>query len=69
MGLRRDSLYETFGGEREPRFSRVLKLLDSLDVQIAITPRKRRPKKLAAREAIDGDKRGRRKSGTNQKPR
>ena len=38
-GLRRDSLYKTFGGQIEPDFGRVLKLLEGLDVQITITPR------------------------------
>ena len=40
MGLRRDRLYKTFGGEIDPDFGRVLKLLEGLEVQITITPRK-----------------------------
>jgi probable addiction module antidote protein len=44
-GLRRDSLYRTFGGQIEPDFRRVLKLLDGFDVQITIKPREvRKPK-------------------------
>ncbi|WP_426442216.1 DNA-binding protein [Bradyrhizobium genosp. P] len=40
MGLRRDRLYKTFGGEIDPDFGRVLKLLEGLEVQITIRPRK-----------------------------
>lgn len=40
MGLRRDRLYKTFGGEIDPDFGRVLKLLEGLEVQITIAPRK-----------------------------
>jgi len=39
MGVRRERLYTTFGGEIDPNFSRVLKLLEGLDVQITIKPR------------------------------
>jgi DNA-binding phage protein len=39
MGVRRERLYATFGGEIDPDFSRVLVLLKGLDVQIAIKPR------------------------------
>jgi probable addiction module antidote protein len=39
-GLRRDRLYKTFGGEIEPEFRRVLKLLEGLDVQLVVVPRK-----------------------------
>ena len=63
-GLRRDRLYKTFGGEIEPDFSRVLKLLEGLDVQITIVARKERkpkpplpklgrPRKSATGETID----------------
>jgi len=38
-GLRRDRLYKTFGGDIEPNFSRVLKLLEGFDVEITIKPR------------------------------
>jgi probable addiction module antidote protein len=38
-GLRRDRLYKTFGGDIEPDFSRVLKLLEGMDVQVTIKPR------------------------------
>jgi probable addiction module antidote protein len=40
MALRRDRLYKTFGGEIDPGFGRVLKLLEGLEVQITIAPRK-----------------------------
>jgi probable addiction module antidote protein len=40
MGLRRDRLYKTFGGDIDPDFGRVLKLLEGLEVQITIAPRK-----------------------------
>jgi probable addiction module antidote protein len=39
-GLRRDRLYVTFDGEVEPDFRRVLKLLEGLDVQLVVVPRK-----------------------------
>ena len=39
-GLRRDRLYKTFGGEIDPDFSRILKLLEGLDVQLTVKPRK-----------------------------
>ena len=38
-GLRRDRLYKTFGGAIDPDFGRVLKLLEGLDVQLAVVPR------------------------------
>ena len=44
-GLRRDRLYKTFGGDIDPDFSRVLKLLEGFDVQVTIVPRKdKKPK-------------------------
>jgi probable addiction module antidote protein len=39
-GLRRDRLYVTFDGEVEPDFRRVLKLLEGLDVQLVVVPRR-----------------------------
>ena len=39
-GLRRDRLYKTFGGEVDPDFSRVLQVLEGLDVQLTVKPRK-----------------------------
>ena len=39
-GLRRDRLYKTFGGDIDPDFSRVLKLLEGFDAQVTIQPRK-----------------------------
>ena len=45
-GLRRDRLYKTFGGDIDPDFSRVLKLLEGLGVQLTVkertAPRRRR---------------------------
>jgi probable addiction module antidote protein len=38
-GLRRDRLYKTFGGEIDPDFSRILKVLKGLDVQLTVKPR------------------------------
>jgi probable addiction module antidote protein len=38
-GLRRDRLYRTFGGQIDPDFSRILKLLEGLGVQLAVKPR------------------------------
>ena len=39
-GLRRDRLYKTFGGEIDPDFGRLLKVLEGLDVQLTVKPRK-----------------------------
>ena len=39
-GLRRERLYRTFDGEVDPYFSRVLKVLEGLDVQLTVKPRK-----------------------------
>ena len=39
-GLRRERLYRTFDGEVNPYFSRVLKVLEGLDVQLSVKPRK-----------------------------
>ena len=39
-GLRRDRLYKTFGGEIDPDFSRILKVLEGLDVQLTVKRRK-----------------------------
>ena len=39
-GLRRDRLYKTFGGKIDPDFSRILKVLEGLDVQLTVKPRK-----------------------------
>ena len=38
-GLRRDRLYKTFGGTIDPDFSRVMKLLEGLGVQIIVKKR------------------------------
>jgi probable addiction module antidote protein len=38
-GLRRDRLYKTFGGEIDPDFGRILKVLEGLDVQLTVQPR------------------------------
>ena len=45
-GLRRDRLYKTFGGDIDPDFSRVLKLLEGFDVQVTIKPREIKKAKL-----------------------
>jgi probable addiction module antidote protein len=38
-GMRRDGLYKTFSGsKKDPQISRVLSLLDGLDVRIVIKP-------------------------------
>jgi probable addiction module antidote protein len=60
-GLRRERLYRTFGGEVDPSFSRIIKVLEGLDVQLTVKPRKvakpkpplpklGRPRKFAAAE-------------------
>ncbi|KJC36698.1 transcriptional regulator [Bradyrhizobium sp. LTSP849] len=37
-GLRRDTLYKTFGGRTDPQLSRVLRLFDALNVQACVVP-------------------------------
>lgn len=37
-GLRRDSLYKTFGGRIDPQLSRILKLYDALNVRAGVVP-------------------------------
>ncbi|MEY9156302.1 helix-turn-helix domain-containing transcriptional regulator [Bradyrhizobium japonicum] len=37
-GLRRDTLYRTFGGRIDPKLGRVLRLLEALNVKARITP-------------------------------
>jgi probable addiction module antidote protein len=37
-GLRRDNLYRTFRGNADPLFSRILTLLEGLDVRITVQP-------------------------------
>jgi probable addiction module antidote protein len=37
-GMRRDGLYKTFNGTRDPQLSRILKLLEGLNVQIVFRP-------------------------------
>jgi probable addiction module antidote protein len=39
-GLRRDRLYKTFGGDIDPDFSRVLKLLEGFGVELTVRERK-----------------------------
>jgi probable addiction module antidote protein len=41
-GLRRDKLYGSLGGEVDPGFSRVIKLLSALEVRLYARPRKSR---------------------------
>jgi probable addiction module antidote protein len=37
-GLRRDTLYKTFGGRIDPQLSRILRLFDALNVQACVVP-------------------------------
>ncbi|MET4277375.1 MULTISPECIES: transcriptional regulator [unclassified Bradyrhizobium] len=37
-GLRRESLYRTFGGRIDPQLSRILKLFDALNVRACVVP-------------------------------
>lgn len=37
-GLRRDTLYRTFGGRIDPQLSRILKLFDALNLQAEVVP-------------------------------
>ena len=56
-GLRRESLYRTFGGDSEPDFRRVLELLEGLGVQVTIKPREiEKPKPTEAWQATQASK-------------
>jgi probable addiction module antidote protein len=48
-GMRRDGLYKTFDGRKDPQLSRILKLFEGLDVQIVVKPlpAKQRPPRPA----------------------
>lgn len=37
-GMRRESLYRTFGGKADPRFSTVMKVLAAFDVRLVVVP-------------------------------
>jgi probable addiction module antidote protein len=44
-GMRREGLYRTFNGKRDPQLSRILKLLDGLDLRLVVkaVPQKAKP--------------------------
>jgi probable addiction module antidote protein len=48
-GMRRDGLYKTFDGRKDPQLSRILKLFEGMDVQIVVKPlpAKQRPPRPA----------------------
>jgi probable addiction module antidote protein len=48
-GLRRTSIYRSFGGKQSPNFSTVLALLDAMDLQLKVVLR--RVKKRAPRRS------------------
>jgi probable addiction module antidote protein len=46
-GMRREGLYRTFNGKRDPQLSRILKLFDALDLRIvveAVAPKAKPPR-------------------------
>jgi probable addiction module antidote protein len=43
-GMRRDGLYKTFTGKKDPQLSRVLGLFQGLDVRIVVKPLPAKPK-------------------------
>jgi probable addiction module antidote protein len=43
-GMRRDRLYKTFGGSIDPQFSRVIKLLEGLNVKLIVVPLPPKPR-------------------------
>lgn len=43
-GMRRDGLYKTFNGKKDPQLSRILKLFDALDLRIVVTAAAPKPK-------------------------
>ena len=44
VGMRRDNLYKTFGGSVEPDLSRLLKLLEGLNVRLVVVPVPAKPR-------------------------
>lgn len=46
-GMRRDSLYRTFGGRIDPRLSRILKIYQALNIQAGVEPTGSRDQELA----------------------
>ena len=58
-GMRRDGLYKTFDGRKDPRLSRILRLFEGLDVQIVVKPLpvKQRPPRPALGRPLSSSKR------------
>jgi probable addiction module antidote protein len=51
-GMRRDGLYKTFDGKKDPQLGRILKLFDGLDIRIvvkAVPPKVKPPRPKAGR--------------------
>ena len=62
-GMRRDGLYKTFDGRKDPQLSRILSLFEGLDVRIVVKPlpaRERPPRPKLGRPASSS--KGRRES-------
>jgi probable addiction module antidote protein len=58
-GMRRDGLYKTFDGRKDPQLSRILKLFEGMDVQIVVKPlpAKQRPPRPALGRPLSASKR------------
>jgi probable addiction module antidote protein len=61
-GMRRDGLYKTFDGRKNPQLSRILRLFEGLDVRILVKP-------LPARERLPRPKLDRPVSSFERTPR
>ena len=54
-GMRRDGLYKTFNGKKDPQLSRILKLFEGLDVRIvveALPPKAKPPRPKLGRPRL-----------------
>jgi probable addiction module antidote protein len=65
-GMRRDGLYKTFDGRKNPQLSRILRLFEGLDVRIAVKalPARERPPRPKLGRPVSSPKGRREKSET-----
>jgi probable addiction module antidote protein len=64
-GMRRDGLYKTFGGKKDPQLGRILGLFEGLDVRIIVRPlpAKEKPPRPKLGRPLSSSKRRRETSG------
>jgi probable addiction module antidote protein len=65
-GMRRDGLYKTFDGKKNPQLSRILRLFEGLDVRILVKPlpASERPPRRKLGRPVSSSKRRRERSDT-----